>query len=474
MLFSSFSFFVFFPIVFIIYWTLNANRKAQNMLLLVASYIFYGWWDWRFCLLLLFSSSFGFLITKLLSEAHSDKKRRMYMNLSIIVHIGILCYYKYFNFFISSFTDFAKSLGFNVDYTPLHIALPLAISFFTFHILGYTYDVYQRKYQASNNYFEFIAHIAFFPQLVAGPIERANHLLPQFANKRQFSWLKLEEGFLQMLWGFFKKIVIADTLATQVNYAFAHYQDLHPITLIIAVVMFTFQMYCDFSGYSDIALGCARMLGFELLQNFNYPFFSTSVSEFWRKWHMSLSNWIQDYLFTPISFKRRAWGKIGIFYAALLSFTISGLWHGANWTFILWGAIHGIAIGYELLTKKKRKGWSKKYNPIFYSLLSGVFVFIFWSFTQLIFRATSIEHFWGIIQQIFTAEWVMAPETNSIYLLYIVGLLIFEWFQRSKPYALQITGWPYYIKWSLCALMVIIIFSSKNLNNQTEFLYFQF
>ncbi|MCJ0742959.1 MBOAT family O-acyltransferase [Pedobacter montanisoli] len=474
MLFSSLSFFIFFPIVFILYWSLFKYRKAQNIVLLLASYVFYGWWDWRFCVLLLLSSVFGFFMAKSIDQTNSQKRRNLLMTLSVIVHVGILCYFKYFNFFVSSFVDLANSIGWQLNFIPIKVILPLAISFFTFHILGYTFDVYQGKYRSSNKFIAFITHIAFFPQLVAGPIERANHLLPQFENDRKFSLPKLEDGFMQMLWGFFKKIVIADGLAMQVNYIFANYHDLNGITIALGIIMFTFQMYCDFSGYSDIALGCARMMGFELLQNFNYPFFSQSISEFWRKWHISLSSWIQDYLFTPISFKRRNWGKFGIFYAALVSFTLSGLWHGANWTFIVWGALHGLAIGYELLTKKKRKKVSKKFNPLFYAVTSGIIVFIFWCFTQLIFRAESLHHAWGMLQKLFTGDWLAKPEISLTMLLWIAGLLAAEWIQRHKPYALAISNTNFIFKWSVCALLIMIIFSSKNLNNQTEFLYFQF
>lgn len=474
MLFSSLSFFIFFPAVLIAYWALFQYKKLQNILLLISSYVFYGWWDWRFCILLFLSSVFGYIIAQQIDRTESDKKRNLLMTLSVVVHLGVLCYFKYFNFFVSSFTDLASNLGFDLTYVPLKILLPLAISFFTFHILGYTFDVHQRKYKSSNQLLEFITHIAFFPQLVAGPIERANHLLPQFENKRSISWVKFEDGLLQMLWGFFKKIVIADTLATQVNYTFAHYTELNAITIVLAVVMFTFQIYCDFSGYSDIALGCARMMGFELLQNFNYPYFSQSISEFWRKWHMSLSNWIQDYLFTPISFQKRDWGVMGVFYAAVLSFTIVGLWHGANWTFIIFGLLHGLAIGYEILTKKKRKKFAKNFNPTIYAIFSGILVYIFWWFTQLIFRSTSLHQAVGMLEQIGHGGWFVKPQIEIIGLVWVLALLIFEWFQRDKPYALQITNWNYIMRWGISAALIILIFSSKNLNNQTEFLYFQF
>lgn len=474
MLFTSLPFFLFLPAVFIIYWLAKGSVKLQNYILLFASYFFYGWWDWRFCFLLLFSSSFGFLAGKAIGSTDKETVRKRWMAISVIVHLGILCYFKYFNFFAGSFIELSARIGWNLNYIPLDIFLPLAISFFTFHILGYTFDVYQSTYKHTVDYIDFITHIAFFPQLVAGPIERAGHLLPQFQTKRLLVGSKMEDGLAQMLWGFFKKIIIADALALQVNYVFSHYAELNAITIAIGVVMFVFQMYCDFSGYSDIALGTARLLGFELLQNFNYPFFSQSISEFWRKWHISLSTWINDYLFTPISFAKRDWGKWGVLYAAVISFAISGLWHGANWTFILWGILHGLAIAFELLTSKQRKKMSAKFNPYLYSAASTALVFIFLSFTQLVFRSQSITEFGNIMGRLFSGGWFEKPEIQLTGLFLIIGLLIAERIQIKKLYALQISELPYFVRWAVYAAIIIIIFSSKNLNNQNEFLYFKF
>lgn len=474
MLFTSLTFFLFFPIVFIIYWLAKNSVKLQNYILLFASYIFYGWWDWRFCILLLFSSSFGFLAAKFIGETDDISVKKRWMTISVIIHLGILCYFKYFNFFIGSFTDLAHSIGWQLNYIPINIILPLAISFFTFHILGYTFDVYQNKYKHATDYIDFITHIAFFPQLVAGPIERAGHLLPQFQTKRFFVPAKMEDGLSQMLWGFFKKIVIADSLALQVNYVFANYSELHALTIVAGIIMFTFQIYCDFSGYSDIALGAARLLGFELLQNFNYPFFSKTISEFWRKWHISLSTWVKDYLFTPISFGKRYWGKWGVFYAAVVSFTITGLWHGANWTFVIFGMLHGLAVGYELVTIKQRKNLAKRFNPFWYGAISTFLVFIFWNFGGLIFRSQSLSELGGILNRLATTSWWVFPQIQLNALYWVIGLLIIERIQIKKPYALSVLELPYYIRWALYATITILIFSSKNLNNQNEFLYFKF
>lgn len=510
MVFTSLAFLVFFLFAWAVYWSLKSSRKAQNVFLLLASYFFYcaaaiprtnipkliiggrfseAWHEMttavashqseviKLLLLLWLSSTFAYLMAKVIEKTEKQNIRKWLMVLSAVVHLGILCYFKYMNFFAQSFVDIANTAGWQIAFRPEHIILPLAISFFTFHILGYTFDVYQKSYAAATNYIDFITHVAFFPQLVAGPIERAGHLLPQFTNSRSFSAERMEDGIRQILWGFFKKLVIADSAAKYVNYVFMQYEDQSGSSIVMAGIMFTIQMYCDFSGYSDIALGTAKLLGFDLLRNFNFPFFSTSMTDFWRKWHISLTSWITDYLYTPISFQKRDWGLWGIVYAAIISFTLSGLWHGANWPSVLWGLLHGLALGYEVLTKKKRKKWAKQFNPVLYSVLSGFLVFMFWTFGQLVFRATSLEHLGGLLAQMASSSLFTLPSldhTAQAALGWALLMFGIEWFQREKEYGLSIGNLNYMLRWTIYAALIMLIFSSDNLNNQNEFIYFQF
>lgn len=510
MVFTSLAFLIFFAFAWAVYWSLSFSRKAQNIFLLLSSYFFYAaaalprtavpkyllsgklnaaWNDMltavnsrqqevlQLVLLLWLSSTFGYLMAKAIEKTEKTSTRKALMAVSAMVHLGVLCYFKYMNFFAQSFVDLAGTAGWHIDFRPEHIVLPLAISFFTFHILGYTFDVFQKSYAAATNYLDFITHIAFFPQLVAGPIERAGHLLPQFLQKRTFNAQRMEDGISQILWGFFKKLVIADSAAKYVNYVFMQYADQSGSSIAMAGIMFTIQMYCDFSGYSDIALGTAKLLGFELLRNFNFPFFSTSMTDFWRKWHISLTSWITDYLYTPISFQKRDWGLWGVVYAAVLSFTLSGLWHGANWPSVLWGLLHGLALGYEILTKKMRKKWAKKFNPVLYSLGSGILVFLFWAFGQLVFRATSIEHIGALISGMCSMSFFSLPaldHTAQAALGWSFLMFGIEWFQRDKEYGLSVSHLNYMIRWTAYAALIVLIFSSDNLNNQNEFIYFQF
>lgn len=474
MLFTSFTFLIFLPIVLIAYWIFYKSKNIQNAIVLISSYVFYCWWNYWFGVLLFLSSTFCYIISQLIGRSTKQKNRYALLLLGLIVHLSVLCYFKYFVFFAKSFIELISFTSFELKFNPPEIILPLAISFFTFHLIGYLVDVYQKKYEYSKNYFEFITHVAFFPQLVAGPIERASHLLPQFLKTRHFSLLEFKDGLRQMLWGFFKKIVIADTLALQVNYIFLNYENLDAGTIACGALLFAFQIYCDFSGYSDIAIGCARLMGFELFKNFNYPFFAQNVSEFWRRWHISFTTWINDYLFTPIAFNKRNWGLWGVFYALVISFVLSGLWHGANWTFVVWGLLYGVAIGYEICTKKIRKKWSKKVNPDLYAGTSRFLTFSFWVFTSMLFRSESLTHFWGLVKNLTDFSDLSLPDINPIIFIWPTILILTEWFQRNEEYGLSIQKLPYYFRWPIYAALIVAIFSSNNLNNQSQFIYFQF
>jgi alginate O-acetyltransferase complex protein AlgI len=473
MLFTSYDFFIFLPIVFGLYWLLRKQRMAQNLVLLAASYVFYGWWDWRFLFLIFGSSTLDFFIANGMQGTTSQQKRKLLMWASVLLNIGLLCYFKYFNFFIDSFKDLLGMAGYEAQFSAIDVILPLGISFYTFQTLGYTIDVYKGKIKASKNFLEYTTFVSFFPQLVAGPIERATNLLPQFLQDRVWKNRNAVDGLRQILWGFFKKVAIADALAPNVNYIFANHEELAGSTLFLGAIMFTFQMYCDFSGYSDIAIGTARIFGFNLMRNFAYPFYSTSMSEFWRRWHISLSTWILDYLYTPISINRRYWGIWGVVFAAVVSFTLSGLWHGAAWTFVLWGLLHGIALGYEALTKKQRKKWSKAGGES-YVWLSRIIVFAFWVVTIVIFRAETVQQSWEMFAGMADMSLFSTPDINVELLWWALGLVVFEYFQRNRQHAFDVRAYPYYIRWPLYAAAIILIFSSDNLNSQTEFIYFQF
>ena len=352
MLFNSIDFAIFLPIVFLLYWFVaNKNLKFQNILLLVASYVFYGWWDWRFLSLIIFSSFIDYFVGISLSKTENSQKRKILLWMSILVNIGFLGFFKYFNFFSQSFADAFTLLGSHMEPSRLNIILPVGISFYTFQTLSYSIDVYRRKLEPTKDIIAFFSFVSFFPQLVAGPIERATNLLPQFYKKRKFDYGKAVDGMRQILWGLFKKVVIADNAAEYANEIFNNYEDYSGSTLFLGAVFFAFQIYGDFSGYSDIAIGTSRLFGFNLKQNFAFPYFSRDIAEFWRRWHISLSTWFRDYVYIPLGGSRGGtWMKIR---NTFIIFLVSGFWHGANWTFISLGIFKCIIFFTITVIKKK-------------------------------------------------------------------------------------------------------------------------
>lgn len=355
MLFNSFEFLIFLPIVFALYWLLQKHLKWQNGLVVAASYLFYGWWDWRF-LLLIFITSISSFISGIGIERNegNGRKQKIISAANIILNLLILGVFKYYNFFVDNLVGLFSTIGFNLDWPTLHIILPVGISFYTFQALSYSIDVYQGKIKATHDIVEFCAFISFFPQLVAGPIERATNLLPQFQKERKFDYGNAVDGLRQMLWGFFKKMLIADNCAIAVNWIWANQSGQHSFVLLIGAILFTFQIYCDFSGYSDIAIGCARLFGIKLMRNFNYPYFSRSIPEFWRRWHISLTTWFRDYIYFPLGGSRCSKGKT--IRNVFVVWGVSGLWHGANWTFVFWGLYHAFLLNiYNLLGIKTKK-----------------------------------------------------------------------------------------------------------------------
>lgn len=353
MLFNSIDFAIFLPVVFLIYWFIaGKNLKLQNVFILAASYTFYGWWDLRFLFLIVFSTFVDYCVGIGLKHQDNITKRKLLLWTSIIINLGLLGFFKYYNFFLDNFAAAFTFFGSAIKTNSLNIILPVGISFYTFQSLSYSIDVYRRKFEPTNDFIVFSAFISFFPQLVAGPIERASHLLPQFYSLRKFNYAHAADGMRQILWGLFKKIVIADNCAVYANEIFNNSANYPGSTLFLGAIFFAFQIYCDFSGYSDIAIGTARLFGFELMRNFNFPYFSRDIAEFWRRWHISLSTWFRDYLYIPLGGSR---GGIGmIIRNTFLIFIISGFWHGANWTFIAWGALNALYFLPLLIAKKNR------------------------------------------------------------------------------------------------------------------------
>jgi D-alanyl-lipoteichoic acid acyltransferase DltB (MBOAT superfamily) len=343
MLFNSLEFLVFLPVVFFLYWAVFKNTSgSQNLLLLLASYVFYAWWDWRLLFLLIFSTLLVFYAGLIMSKAENESKRKWALRFGAVISIGLLCFFKYFNFFIETWIDAWSFLGIKFSPLVLNILLPVGISFYTFHGLSYLIDIYNQRIKATDNIVNYSLFVAYFPLLVAGPIERATHLLPQLEKRRVFSYKQGVEGLRLIVWGLFKKIVIADSLALPVNEIFANYTSQMSSDLILGAVYFAIQVYADFSGYTDVARGVSKLFGIELLLNFNFPYFSKSIPEFWHRWHISLSSWLNDYVYTPFALRYRNLKKWGIYLAVLFTFLISGFWHGAGWHFIVWGGLHGL------------------------------------------------------------------------------------------------------------------------------------
>lgn len=354
MLFNSFEFLIFLPIVFLLYWFVFKKLKIQNILVVTVSYLFYGWWDWRFLILIAFTTLCSYA-SGILLERHEGHRyiQRWISAANIVLNLTILCLFKYFNFFSENLAYLFRWFGLELDWVTIDILLPVGISFYTFQALSYTIDVYRHKIKPTHDIISFFAFISFFPQLVAGPIERATDLLPQFEKPRSFDYTAAVDGMRQILWGLFKKIGVADTCAMAVNEIFANYETLNSLNLAWGAFLFSFQIYGDFSGYSDIAIGIAKLFGISLRRNFNYPYFSRDIAEFWRRWHISLTTWFRDYIYIPLGGSRCS--KWKSFRNTMIIFLVSGLWHGANWTFICWGTFHALLFLPLLLMKKNRK-----------------------------------------------------------------------------------------------------------------------
>lgn len=478
MLFNSIDFAIFLPVVFILYWfVVQRNLRLQNAFIVVASYVFYGWWDWRFLSLLLFSSLVDYFVGLSLLKEQRPGRRKLYLILSIITNLGLLGFFKYYNFFVENFAEAFTLMGMPIQTGTLHIILPVGISFYTFQSLSYGVDVYRRKLEPTKDIIAFLAFVSFFPQLVAGPIERATHLLPQFYKNRVFEYPKAVDGMRQILWGLFKKMVIADNCGQFADTIFNNAENFSGSTLFLGAIFFAFQIYGDFSGYSDIAIGTSRLFGFELMQNFSFPYFSRDVAEFWRRWHISLSTWFRDYLYIPLGGSRK--GKTKAVRNTFITFLISGFWHGASWKYLAWGGLHAIYFLPLLLLNKNRQhigvAATGKVLPSFKELAGILITFLLVVLAWIFFRANSVQQALDIFTEIFSASFLGMPEVLPRKILVLIAFFILlEWLGRHGPYAIAKTGlsWPRYARRAFYYFLLLLIFFEGG--RDQPFIYFQF
>jgi D-alanyl-lipoteichoic acid acyltransferase DltB (MBOAT superfamily) len=489
MLFNSIDFAIFLPIVFLLYWfATKGNYKFQNILLLCASYFFYGCWDWRFLFLLVFSTLLDYFTGIMMVQSGSatssraptrrdERMKKFWFWLSVGVNLGFLGVFKYYNFFATSFAEGLSQIGIQSNFWTLQVILPVGISFYTFHGLSYVIDIYYNRIKPERNFIDYSLFVSFFPLLVAGPIERATHLLPQIKKQRTFDYDKAVDGLRQILWGLFKKIVIADNCATYANDIFNNYQTQSGSTLLLGAIFFSFQIYGDFSGYSDIALGTARLFGIELLRNFAFPYFSRDIAEFWRRWHISLTTWFRDYLYIPLGGSRG--GKWQAIRNTFIIFLVSGFWHGANWTFLAWGAFHALLFMPLLLLQRNRKNTNTvaegkmlpNVKEVFQMGTTFLLVVIGWIF----FRADTIHqavHYFGGMMQFGTlkASYRIFEYKEFWFILILVFI---EWIQRNKKHGLELSGVnSHVVKVGIYYILVAMIFYYAGAEQQ--FIYFQF
>lgn len=473
MFFNSLDFAIFLPIVFIVYWFItNRNLKLQNFIIVLASYVFYGWWDWRFLSLIIFSTIIDYSIGIRLSKEENQLKRKILLWASVGVNLGFLGFFKYYNFFLENFISAFSFFGMEINANSLNIILPVGISFYTFQTLSYTIDVYKKKLEPTKDIIAFSAFVSFFPQLVAGPIERASHLLPQFLKNRKFDYKQASSGIKLIVWGFFKKVVIADNAAQLVNEIFKNYPNESYLSLIVGAILFAFQIYCDFSGYSDIAIGLGRILGFDLTYNFKFPYFSSNIREFWNRWHISLSSWFRDYIYIPLGGNKVS--QYRVLFNTFCVFVLSGFWHGANWTFVFWGFLHALFFMPIILLRDRfpKENFSMNIKRISFIFANFGLVCLAWVF----FRAENIQDAFLYLRQIFTLTGGQNTfmKTNTYLLMTIitgVGILVLlalelrTLMRRKDEIQFSSIG--------LITIVLLILFFGA-FKNQADFIYFQF
>lgn len=479
MLFNSIEFLVFLPITFILYWLLHRNLRWQNLFVVAASYLFYGWWDWKFLLLIAFTTLCSYASGRLIEScAEKPAKAKAVMWGNIAINLLILGLFKYYDFFAQSFAD--AFLGGKADHLLLHLVLPVGISFYTFQALSYSIDVHRGTIRATRDVVAFTAYVSFFPQLVAGPIERATSLLPQFEQERHFDYRTAVDGLRQMLWGFFKKMVIADSCAMYVDEIFAHPDWYNGATLLTAAVLFTLQIYGDFSGYSDIAIGCAKLFGIRLRRNFNVPYFSRDIAEFWRRWHISLTTWFRDYIYIPLGGSRVA--KWRVVLNTFVIFLVSGMWHGANWTFLAWGTYHAVLFLPLILLGKNRKHTNVvaagRALPTLKELGQMVLTFFLAAMGWVLFRADTIaqaiEYYRLMFANLFKGSPNITSQLNLWVLVVAIALLtVVEWLNREQEHEFVRQPRSRCLRWGLYIIIIFMI-GAYMVTNEMPFIYFQF
>jgi alginate O-acetyltransferase complex protein AlgI len=483
MTFTTLTFFVFLALVLVLYWLLR-ERGPQNTLLIIASLVFYGWWDWRFCVLMLASTCVDYVAALVMASSDDPRVRRMAMIASAMVCMGLLAFFKYFNFFAESFATTAAAFGWHVDTLTLRVVLPVGISFYTFQSMSYTIDVYRGQLRACRSFRDYLAFVTFFPQLVAGPVNRASHLLGEFQRDREFDLSEAVDGCRQALWGLFKKMVIADNLAPLVDAAYTEPEAYSGGRLVLATVFFAFQIYCDFSGYSDIAIGVSKFFGVTLMRNFAYPYFSRDIGEFWRRWHISLSTWFRDYVYIPLGGSRGT--RAATAAVVLVTFLLSGLWHGAAWTYVVWGALNGVAsLPFALSRAASRRSvkdvpGGERLLPSASDLARMIVTFVFVCFAWIFFRSPTIAGAASVISRIVAdPSWgarplaSMGPLNESRMFALIGFLLMVEWFQREHPHPLIFRSSPRFVRWAIyCGLTWATALLMPR--EPSSFIYFQF
>jgi len=474
MLFNTLDFAVFLPLVFFLYWFITyKNLKLQNTLIVVSSYVFYAWWDWRFLSLIIFSTIVDYFVGQKLKKEDNNLKRKILLWISIIINLSFLGFFKYYNFFLENFINAFSLFGTQINIRSLNIILPVGISFYTFQTLSYTVDIFRKKLEPTGDFIAFSAFVCFFPQLVAGPIERATNLLPQFYNKRTFKYKQGVQGLRLILWGMFKKVVIADSLAPMVNDVFENSNIYSGGTLWLGAIYFSIQIYCDFSGYSDIAIGTSKLFGFELNSNFKFPYFSRNIGEFWRRWHISLSTWFRDYLYIPLGGSKK--GSLISLRNVFVIFLVSGFWHGANWTFIVWGLYHAILFIPSFVFKSNRRYNGdivaiNKQLPSSRDLILMLINFLLVTIGWVFFRSENLSSAFIYLERMFLN--LSLPNDKLQGVGYILFFLIIDWFLRKDERLSEISKYSVirYLFYLFLAFHVIKYFGLV----QDKFIYFNF